>query len=915
MRAKRQTSIHLLLASIVTMFGTMLILIILAMSWEAWMVPVILIGNTLVWCLHIGRAGSDTFYENLCAGLLMVGFFFFGVHVITLFDIPAIACMLLLVFSMFDKKRLLYMTVALYVLELLYHCFILHTLNPYMGVQNMIRIGFGIIVVLGSTSIAIYRINRRLESRQRYDATLAELEKSGKQNAEFLSNVSHELRTPINMVLGISEVILEKDISPEARKDMQSIKMAGKRLSNQINNMLDYTEIVEGTLTPAKEPYHITSVLNDIITTTAMQSNKHQLEMVFDMDPSIPSILIGDVEKISHVLKILLENSIKFTEEGGLNVCIKYRSETYGINLIIDIYDTGIGMTDSQLTQMCDDFYQADSGSSRFAGGLGLGLPIARGLLHAMGGFIYFDSQKQQGLQAHITIPQGVADSTPAIVLDHPERLCIACYFRPEKYNSDEIRRYYDNMILHMVEGLNIEGYQAHNFEGLLKLQNNYALTHVFIAQAEYEENTSYYEELASTLQVVVIAEQDFMLSANSKLLVIRKPFFALSVVNLLNGEIKENGFGEAQAAGRKPFSCEGIRVLAVDDEEMNLVVAKGVLGSYGIHVDTCLSGKEAIARCAKTSYDIVFLDHMMPGFDGVETLKQIREMKNGVYQELPIIALTANTISGAREMFRNEGFTEFIPKPIERSVLERVLRKVLPEQSVQYSDAPSLADDSFEETKKHSQKPTNTKKKASKKAAPEKPALADDIFEEEILKEDILQEDILQEDSFEEDSSATDRAYIQEESFLDEPLLEAEGEMEDEELTDEYLSEDTTLTDDASLSFAPLAKIGINIQLGLDYCCGETDFYLEMLQMFCTQAVDKKAEIISLYETENWKDYTVKVHALKSTSMTIGAERLADQAKLIEQAGKKGNIEYIRHSHPILLRMYDEVCETILGL
>ena len=131
MRAKRQTSIHLLLASIVTMFGTMLILIILAMSWEAWMVPVILIGNTLVWFLHIGRAGSDTFYENLCAGLLMVGFFFFGVHVITLFDIPAIACMLLLVFSMFDKKRLLYMTVALYVLELLYHCFILHTLNPY----------------------------------------------------------------------------------------------------------------------------------------------------------------------------------------------------------------------------------------------------------------------------------------------------------------------------------------------------------------------------------------------------------------------------------------------------------------------------------------------------------------------------------------------------------------------------------------------------------------------------------------------------------------------------------------------------------------------------------------------------------------------------------------------------------------
>ena len=104
MRAKGQTSIHLLLASIVTMFGMMLILTIIAMSWEPWMVPVILIGNTLVWCLHIGRAGSETFYENLCAGLLMVGFFFFGVHKTSLFDIPAVACMLILVFSMFNKS-------------------------------------------------------------------------------------------------------------------------------------------------------------------------------------------------------------------------------------------------------------------------------------------------------------------------------------------------------------------------------------------------------------------------------------------------------------------------------------------------------------------------------------------------------------------------------------------------------------------------------------------------------------------------------------------------------------------------------------------------------------------------------------------------------------------------------------------
>ena len=300
MRAKKQTSLHLLLASIVTMFGIMLILITVAMSWEFWMVPVILIGNTLVWCLHIGRAGSETFYENLCAGLLMIGFFFFGVHRITLFDIPAVACMLFLVFSMFDKKRLLYMTVALYVLILLYHFFLLQTITSDMYTEDIMRLILGVTVVIGAMLIARYRINRRRETRKEHDSTLAQLEKAGKQNAEFLSNVSHELRTPINMVFGISEVILEKDISPEIRADMQSIQLAGKRLTNQINNMLDYTEIVEGTLTPAKEPYMITSLLNDIITMTAMQSGKQHLEMVFDLDPKIPAVFFWGGGKNFH---------------------------------------------------------------------------------------------------------------------------------------------------------------------------------------------------------------------------------------------------------------------------------------------------------------------------------------------------------------------------------------------------------------------------------------------------------------------------------------------------------------------------------------------------------------------------------------------------------------------------------------
>lgn len=724
------------------------------------------------------------------------------------------------------------MMIVLYLFSLLYHFLLLHTISLDMGYQNMVRLGIGGVIVFGATAIARYRISRRNSARKHYDNTLAQLEKAGRQNADFMSNVSHEFRTPINMVIGISEVTLEKNISPEILEDIRSIQMAGKRLSNQINNILDYTEIVEGTLTAAKEEYMITSLLNDVITTIAMQNSRQQLEIVFDMNPRMPTVLIGDAEKISHVLKILVENSIKFTEEGGIDICIDYRKESYGINLIIDIYDTGIGMTDSQITQMCNDFYQAESGSDRYASGLGL--PIARGLLHAMGGFIHFDSKSQEGLQTHIVIPQEVKDHTPSMSISNVESICVACYFRTEKYSCDEVRGYYDKMILHMIEGLNIKGYQTHNFDGLLKLLKHHKVTHLFIAQMEYEENSSYYENLPKDIQVVIIANKDFSLHSNSRLLVLRKPFFALSVVNLLNGEAKENRFEEAQAAGRRPFSCVDVHVLVVDDEAMNLLVAKGVLGSYGIQVDTCLSGREAITRCQTNTYDIVFLDHMMPGFDGVETLRQIREINNGIYQDLPIIALTANTISGAREMFRYEGFTEFIPKPIERAVLERVLRKCLPKNSIQYHTA--FLNSNYVHTEK-------------------------DISE-----------------------NFPSNKQIPEETGSDSPLL----------------------------SLNDLAQYGINVQLGLDYCSGEKDFYMEMLETFLSQYAEKKEEIVSLYEAADWANYAIKVHALKSTSLTIGAEQLSECAKALEKAGKEEDADYIQENHALLLELYDKICKTI---
>ena len=356
MRTEAQTSIHLLMACIISVFNGLLILVTIAMSWEPWTVVLTAVGCLVVWWLHIGRVGSEMLYENICGGLLMMEFFFFGVHESSFFDIPLLACVLIVILSLLSRKRLLYLTAALYVLLLAYHFLLLGTISPQMKMGDALRMLIGVAAVAGVATVGRYRINRRRREQDKYLSMQEQLETAVQQNADFLSNVSHELRTPVNMVIGISEVALGKTVPPQIREDIESIKLAGKRLSGQINNILDYTEIVENTLAAVNEPYTITSVINDVITMTTLQNSGHELEMVFDMDPKIPSVLVGDAEKISHVLKILLENSLKFTEEGGISLYAGYRQESYGVNLTFDIRYTGIGMTSSQLDLFIDYF-------------------------------------------------------------------------------------------------------------------------------------------------------------------------------------------------------------------------------------------------------------------------------------------------------------------------------------------------------------------------------------------------------------------------------------------------------------------------------------------------------------------------------------------------------------------------------
>lgn len=670
-----QPMAHLAVILLYTVFSILLVAATLLQPWEKWPVPVILLSVGAVWTVYIGQFWKEDQQILFYTALMLLEFFNYGAHQGTFSSLSVIICLLIMALLAFRKMLLLYIAAGTYGVTVLYHICFLGTFTSADGL-SVTRLCLNIVSVIICVLFARLLLEQQLLERKRTEQGLKMMEAANSRSEDFIANVSHELRTPINVVTGVSDILLQQELSSDMRKNMVSIQQAGRRLAIQINNILDYTDLIANRLSTSNEDYLISSSINDMIVMAAAQNADRKLEIVFDVEPGLPSVLIGDEAKIRRVMSIIIENAIKFTETGGVYVYIGYRKAAYGINLNIQIHDTGIGMNTAQLSNVYQHFYQADSGRGRRTGGLGLGLPIASGLTHAMGGFMNITSKPGNGTQVRLCIPQGVADEGSCMTLCSPSPVNCVCCFGLEGY-SGEVREYYRWMLKSIEKefGFHIV-HQLSEFDELLRTS---LPTHIFVTQEVYAANPTRYDELGKESFVTVIAEAGFEFPQEcGPLFLLHKPFCALSIVNILN-ESRYHANPNRSVSQSEGISCRGVKVLVVDDDQMNLLVAKGIFCSYGMETDVCLGGEAALEQCQKTEYDAVFLDHMMPGMDGVETLKHLRALESGIYQNIPIVALTANAVSGAREMFKAEGFDEFVAKPIERSVLERVLRRILP--------------------------------------------------------------------------------------------------------------------------------------------------------------------------------------------------------------------------------------------
>lgn len=665
--------------------------------------------------------------------------------------------------------------------------------------------------------IIIYLIGAERKVQQSEEMRQAKIaaEEANRAKSDFLANMSHEIRTPMNAIVGMCEIILrDQDISDSVRENCFNIQSSGRSLLSIINDILDFSKIESGKMEIIEAEFNIASVLNDVINMTMTRKGDKKIEIMVHADPDIPCSLIGDEIRIRQIITNLMTNAVKFTHSGFVSLRVTHSVEEHGINLKIAVEDTGIGITEENLEKLFKSFQQVDTRKNRAIEGTGLGLAISKHLVTQMGGSIDVSSVYGEGSVFSFEIPLKVCDERPFISVEEPEKINAVVFIDFGKF-SPSVENHYISLMNEIGSQLKVRMIHTTSFGDLKNSIENEEITHCFIDKDEYLKNKDYLNKISEDISVVLIQDVIDAVTPSSSVRNSYKPFYTLSAASIINNENILLNLNERRGASIS-FSAPRARVLIVDDNDVNLRVAVGLMRPYNMQLLTATSGMAAISMLDSKDIDLVFMDHMMPEMDGVEATGIIRSMEGDYYKNLPIIALTANAINGAREMFMESGFNDFIAKPIELSVLDRVLKKWLPTDKTDTAVSSNYG--------------RNDRRKSMNNSA------------------------------------------------------KKDGET-------------------------------ISVSKGIVYTGGSESVYFEILQMYVKKGEEKITLINRLAAEENWKDYVIEVHALKSTSLSIGSVKLSEFAKKLELAGKAGDYDVIRKENEALMKLYENVLKEGRGI
>jgi len=500
---------------------------------------------------------------------------------------------------------------------------------------------------------------------------LEDAEAASKFKSEFLAKMSHEIRTPMNAIMGLAELTLREKLPEAAAEFVSAIKHAGENLLDIINDILDISKIESGQMEIKAEEYILSSLINDVINIVNPKTLDSRLRLSVDIDSNMPSAYLGDVVRIRQIMLNLLSNAIKYTDAGFVSFSIagKYINEN-NINFIIKIEDSGRGIMKENIPMLFEEFTRFDVKMNRDKEGTGLGLAITNNYIKAMNGETHVESEYGKGSTFTVILPQKI--------INHNK---LAQVIDPGKHNVlvFEQREACVNSITQAMNNLGIT-YKivssASEFHDEL-ISGSYSF--IFLAAVLHDSVKSIYGKIKTDAMTVLIAEFGEVVPAKN-ISVLITPIFSIPLANILNG-VPDNYTQTFIKKFEAEFSAPDAKVLVVDDIDTNLIVAKGLMQPYNMKIDLCSCGAEAVEAIKSVRYDIVFMDHMMPEMDGMEVTALIRKMPDPYYKQVPIIALTANAVTGTKEMFMENGFNDFLSKPIDITKLNTILNKWIPKE------------------------------------------------------------------------------------------------------------------------------------------------------------------------------------------------------------------------------------------
>jgi|GEM_PF-1214158 len=554
--------------------------------------------------------------------------------------------------------------------------------------------------IVGFLGVGIDITERKKQEQELLEATRA-AQAANRAKSQFLANMSHEIRTPLNAVIGLTEVVLQSELTAEQREHLLTVMTSADSLLDVINDILDFSRIEAGRLELDSVPFSVQDTVRDTLKTLAVRADQKGLELACYVDPDVPRTVIGDPGRLRQVITNLAGNAIKFTERGEVVVGVEVESLEPQAVLRFFVRDTGIGIEPDQIERLFESFEQADASTTRVFGGTGLGLSISRQLVELMDGEISAVSTPGRGSTFHFTakfaLPDAdevveAADCVPLegrrvlIVDDNQanreilELVTAAKQMLPALADSAQagLARLTEAVEDGVPFDLVLSDVQMPQVDGLMFVEQLRADTRlqtlpvIFLTSSGEPGNRKRSRELAIDAWLSKPVKQSELYEAMLR---------ALTVAT------RDGRNGHSETPVRTTVAARGaddvaevppLRILLAEDSLPNQMVALAVLKDGDHSVVVAGNGREALQRLSEAAFDVVLMDVQMPEMDGFEATARIRAEEDGSGRHQAIIAMTAHALQGDREKCLAAGMDDYVTKPIRRGDLQAALSRVL---------------------------------------------------------------------------------------------------------------------------------------------------------------------------------------------------------------------------------------------